>query len=117
MDLTLADPHQPSAQISLMTHDETGPVVPAASIEVSDVDAAYEATVRSGAEIVHPLTDEPWQVRRFFVRDPDGHVLNILTTRSPSRSSMAWGTAEDCPSRLPASRGRTAQGRLAGRCR
>ena len=31
-----------------------------------------------GAEIVHPLTDEPWGVRRFFVRDPDGHVVNVL---------------------------------------
>jgi hypothetical protein len=28
---------------------------------------------------VHPLTDEPWGVRRFFVRDPSGKVLNILS--------------------------------------
>jgi hypothetical protein len=28
---------------------------------------------------VHPLTDEPWGVRRFFVRDPSGSVLNILS--------------------------------------
>jgi len=25
---------------------------------------------------VYPLTDEPWGVRRFFVRDPDGEVLD-----------------------------------------
>ena len=25
-----------------------------------------------------PLTDEPWGVRRFFVREPGGLVLNIL---------------------------------------
>lgn len=76
--VTLADPLQPRSQISLMTHDETAPVVPDVSFQVDDVDAAYAAAVQAGAEIVHPLTDEPWGVRRFFVRDPDGHVLNVL---------------------------------------
>ncbi len=77
--VTLADPDRPGAQISLMTHDQTAPVVPDVSIQVDDVDAAYAAAVGEGAEIVHPLTDEPWGVRRFFVRDPDGHVLNVLS--------------------------------------
>lgn len=49
------------------------------SIEVDDVDAAYARAKGIGAEIVHPLTDEPWGVRRFFVRDPDGHVINVLS--------------------------------------
>jgi uncharacterized glyoxalase superfamily protein PhnB len=62
-----------------LTHDETAPVVPATSIEVDDVDACYAAAVRTGAAIVHPLTDEPWGVRRFFVRDPDGNVINVLS--------------------------------------
>lgn len=79
--VTLAGPGQPSAQISLLTHDHTAPVVPTASIQVDDVDAAYAAALRVGAEIVHPLTDEPWGVRRFFARDPDGHVLNVLSHR------------------------------------
>ncbi len=77
--VTLADPDRPAVQLSLMTHDETAPVVPAASIEVDDVDGCHAAAVKLGAEIVHPLTDEPWGVRRFFVRDPDGHVLNVLS--------------------------------------
>jgi catechol 2,3-dioxygenase-like lactoylglutathione lyase family enzyme len=76
--VTLADPRRPSAQLSLMTHDDTAPVIPDLSIEVDDVQAAYDAAVGSGREIVHPLTDEPWGVRRFFVRDPDGHVVNVL---------------------------------------
>ncbi|SDZ48315.1 Uncharacterized conserved protein PhnB, glyoxalase superfamily [Asanoa ishikariensis] len=76
--VTLADPERPHVQVSLMTHDATAPVVPAASIQVDDVDAAYEAARAAGAEIVHELTDEPWGVRRFFVRDPDGHVINVL---------------------------------------
>lgn len=77
--VTLADSDRPHAQLSLMTHDATATVVPVASIQVSDVDAAYEAARRSGQQIVHPLTDEPWGVRRFFVRDPAGHVINVLS--------------------------------------
>lgn len=77
--VTLASPEDPAVQLSLMTHDATAPVVPAASVEVNDVDAAYSAAVASGADIVHPLTDEPWGVRRFFVRDPSGHVINVLS--------------------------------------
>jgi predicted enzyme related to lactoylglutathione lyase len=74
-------PDNPSAQIILMREDASAPVVPDASIEVDDVDAAFEAAQRLGSEIVHPLTDEPWGVRRFFVRDPNGRVLNILSHR------------------------------------
>jgi catechol 2,3-dioxygenase-like lactoylglutathione lyase family enzyme len=79
--VTLADPDRPQVQLSLMTHDETAPVTPAVSFEVDEVDACYAAAVRAGAEIVHPLTDEPWGVRRFFVRDPDGNVINVLGHR------------------------------------
>jgi catechol 2,3-dioxygenase-like lactoylglutathione lyase family enzyme len=76
--VTLASPDRPEVQLSLMTHDETASVVPVASIQVDDVDAAYDEARRRGAEIVHPLTDEPWGVRRFFARDPDGNVINVL---------------------------------------
>jgi predicted enzyme related to lactoylglutathione lyase len=80
--VTYASPENPSAQISLMREDAGAPVVPDASVEVDDVDAAYEAAQRLGSEIVHPLTDEPWGVRRFFVRDPSGRVLNVLSHRA-----------------------------------
>lgn len=79
--VTLADPDRPTSQISIMTHDETAPVIPSVSVQVDDVDAAYAAAIRGQAEIVHPLTDESWGVRRFFVRDPDGHVINVLSHR------------------------------------
>ncbi|MEU8591961.1 VOC family protein [Streptomyces sp. NPDC048664] len=75
---TLASPRNPAAQISLMSEDATAPVVPDLSIEVEDVDALYAVLRERGAEIVHPLTDEEWGVRRFFVRDPDGRVVNVL---------------------------------------
>ncbi|MGI5169897.1 VOC family protein [Spirillospora sp. CA-253888] len=79
--VTLASPSSPTAQVSIMTHDKTAPVVPDMSVEVDDVDAAYEAVRGSGAEIVHPLQDEEWGVRRFFVRDPNGRVVNVLSHR------------------------------------
>jgi uncharacterized glyoxalase superfamily protein PhnB len=77
--VTLAAAENPTVQLSLMTDDWTAPVTPDLSIEVEDVDAVYTAMRRRGAEIVHPLTDEEWGVRRFFVRDPDGHVVNVLS--------------------------------------
>lgn len=79
---TVASTENPSAQISLITEDRTAPVVPAISVEVDDVDAVHAKAVADGLEIVHPLTDETWGVRRFFVRDPDGLVVNVLSHRS-----------------------------------
>jgi uncharacterized glyoxalase superfamily protein PhnB len=77
--MTLASPTTPAAQVSVMTGDKTAPVTPDMSVEVDDVDAAYAAMRDSGAEIVHPLQDEEWGVRRFFVRDPNGRVVNVLS--------------------------------------
>jgi predicted enzyme related to lactoylglutathione lyase len=77
--VTFAAPENPAAQISVMRQDASASVQPDASIEVDDVDAAHAAAQRLGYEIVHPLTDEPWGVRRFFVREPNGKVLNVLS--------------------------------------
>ncbi|MEU0033080.1 MULTISPECIES: VOC family protein [unclassified Streptomyces] len=79
--MTLASPSSPAAQVSVMTSDKTAPVVPDLSVEVDDVDAAHAVMRESGAEIIHPLQDEEWGVRRFFVRDPDGRVVNVLGHR------------------------------------
>jgi uncharacterized glyoxalase superfamily protein PhnB len=79
--MTLASPSTPMAQVSFMTADKTAPVTPDMSVEVDDVDAIHAAILASGAEIVHPLQDEEWGVRRFFVRDPDGRVINVLSHR------------------------------------
>ncbi|MEV6020066.1 MULTISPECIES: VOC family protein [unclassified Streptomyces] len=79
--MTLASPSSPAAQISVMTSDKTAPVAPDMSVEVDDVDAAYAAMRASDAEIVYSLQDEEWGVRRFFVRDPSGQVVNVLGHR------------------------------------
>lgn len=77
--LGLASPANPSAQVLLMTSGAAAEPRPDMSVEVEDVDAVHAAVVASGAEIVYALRDEPWGVRRFFVRDPDGTVVNVLT--------------------------------------
>lgn len=78
--VTYAAPGNPLAQLTFISHDASAPVVPHVSIEVEDVDGAYAAARAAGHEIVHPLTDEPWGVRRFFVREPaSGAVVNVLT--------------------------------------
>jgi len=71
-------PGAPELQISVMELDRTAGVHPDVSIEADDVEVLYEKAVAAGCEIVHPLTDEPWGVRRFFVRDPNGAVINVM---------------------------------------
>ncbi len=66
------------AHLQLVSRDATAPVNPAVSVKVDDVEAAHAEAVRRGYDIVHPLTTERWGVRRFFVRAPDGTVLNIV---------------------------------------
>jgi uncharacterized glyoxalase superfamily protein PhnB len=79
--VTLASPSNPTAQISFFTEERTAPVVPDLSVEVEDVDAVYAQVVAAGADVVRELRDEEWGVRRFFVRDPNGRVVNVLTHR------------------------------------
>ena len=62
--------------VQLMTRDSTAPENPVISVKVDDVQAAYAQARERGYEVVHPLTTEEWGVTRFFVRAPDGNVLN-----------------------------------------
>jgi catechol 2,3-dioxygenase-like lactoylglutathione lyase family enzyme len=70
-----------TAQLTVMREDATAPVSPDVTIEVENVDAVHAKAVERGYEIVHPVTNEPWGVRRFFVRDPNGAVINAMTHR------------------------------------
>ena len=65
-------------QVSVMSGGGSGTPVPDISIEVDDVDAIYAKARAAGCDIVYAITDEPWGVRRFYVRDPAGKLLNIL---------------------------------------
>ena len=69
------------AHVQLVTRDAAAPEDPVISVHADDVDAAYAEAQERGHEIVHPLTTEPWGVRRFIVRAPDGNVINIVQHR------------------------------------
>ena len=66
-------------QLSVMTKDASSPVNPEVSVFVDDVHEALARVQAAGLEIVHPLTDEPWGVTRFFYRDSAGNIVNVGT--------------------------------------
>ncbi|GAA5039627.1 VOC family protein [Actinopolymorpha pittospori] len=68
------------AVVQLVTRDATAPQDSVISIHVGDdIDEAYEEAKKRGFEIVHPLTTEAWGLRRFFVRAPDGNLINVTS--------------------------------------
>ncbi len=79
--ITFVGTGQSTPQVSFAAEGGSGTPVPDLSIEVDDFPAVYERVVGSGQRIEYGPTDEPWGVRRFFVRDPFGRLLNILEHR------------------------------------
>lgn len=65
-------------QVSFAREGGSGTPVPGLSVEVDDVDAVYAAVVKGDYPVEYGPADEPWGVRRFFVRDPAGTLVNIL---------------------------------------
>lgn len=77
--VTLASNATTRPQISVASEGGSGTTVPDVSIEVEDVDDVYRRAVGGGHEIVYGIADEPWGVRRFYLRDPAGKILNVLS--------------------------------------
>jgi catechol 2,3-dioxygenase-like lactoylglutathione lyase family enzyme len=69
------------AAVQLVTADASASEDSVVSVHTDDIEGAYDEAQQLGYEIVHPLTTEPWGVRRFFVRAPDGNVINIVNHR------------------------------------
>lgn len=78
---TFASGEQALVQVSVASEGGSGTPVPQLSIEVDDAEAYYARAQAMGFEIVYAITDEPWGVRRFYVRDPFGAIVNILSHR------------------------------------
>src|SRR5919204_4556289 len=77
--ITLASPTNSSAQVTIIGNDDMA--APGISVEVADVDAVHATAIEQGHEIVYPLCDEEWGVRRFMLREPSGTVINVLAHR------------------------------------
>jgi catechol 2,3-dioxygenase-like lactoylglutathione lyase family enzyme len=68
------------AHVQLVTGDATAPEDSKISVHVgSGIEEAFTEAKRRGYEIVYPLTTEPWGLRRFFVRAPDGTIVNMTS--------------------------------------
>jgi catechol 2,3-dioxygenase-like lactoylglutathione lyase family enzyme len=78
--VTVASPANRSAQVSIIGNDD--PSAPGISVGVDDVDAVHARAEGQGFEIVYPLRDEEWGVRRFMLREPSGTVVNVVSHRS-----------------------------------
>ena len=58
----------------------SGPNGVVLTIQVDDVDEAYKRAKRLGAEIAAEIRDEDYGQRHFLVVDPNGLVLNVMST-------------------------------------
>ena len=65
-------------QISVAVQGGSGAPVPDISIEVDNLEEVYQRVVQAGHLIEYGPVAEPWGVKRFYVRDPFGRLLNIL---------------------------------------
>jgi len=68
-----------TTQLSVMREGGSGTPVPDISIEVDEVSVVLERMREAGVAIEYGPVDEPWGVRRFYVRDPFGRLVNILS--------------------------------------
>ena len=65
-------------QVSFAIEGGSGTAVPDMSIEVDDLDEALAHILAAKVPIEYGPKSEPWGVRRFYVRDPFGRLVNIL---------------------------------------
>ena len=76
--VTFASDRKAAAQVSFANEGGSGTPVPDLSIEVDDLDQIHSRMLKAGIAIEYGPASEPWGVRRFFVRDPFGRLVNIL---------------------------------------
>jgi predicted enzyme related to lactoylglutathione lyase len=79
--LTFVSETNPTAQVTIVKNDnlENLPSNITLTIEVSDVDILYRKAKELNYEIPYEIKDEPWGVRRFWVEDPNGVTINLMT--------------------------------------
>ena len=77
--VTFATEAKAMAQVSIATEGVSGTPVPDLSIEVDNLEEVHSRMLEAGIAIEYGPASEPWGVRRFYVRDPFGRLLNILT--------------------------------------
>jgi catechol 2,3-dioxygenase-like lactoylglutathione lyase family enzyme len=67
-----------TVQVSFASEGGSETTVPDLSIEVDDIETALKSVKKAQIPIEYGPQIEPWGVRRFYVRDPFGRLINIL---------------------------------------
>ncbi|MEO4046964.1 VOC family protein [Pseudomonas sp. CAU 1711] len=75
---TYAGASEMAVQVSFASQGGSGTPVPDLSIEVDDLDEAWRRVQKGEIPTEYGPVSEPWGVRRFYVRDPLGRLINIL---------------------------------------
>lgn len=86
--VTLAGPQDAPVQLSCAAQGGSDTDLPPLSIEVDDFEATLARAARAGHAPVYGPVVEPWGVRRAYLRDPAGMLVNVLThaaTLSPGQ--------------------------------
>ncbi|CAN0601970.1 unnamed protein product [Ectocarpus sp. 12 AP-2014] len=75
--VTVAGAEQ-QTQVSLASEGGSGTELPVLSIEVDALEPILERLEKAGHAPVYGPVSEPWGARRFYVKDPAGHLINVL---------------------------------------
>ncbi len=88
----LAHPESPSLQLGLVAaghasipfrqQQPNGAAI--VTMQVDDVDAAFDALGRSNARLLDNPRDEPWGQRHFFALDPAGFLVDVVMLIEPA---------------------------------
>lgn len=75
---TYASATKMAVQVSFASDGGSGTPVPDLSVEVDDLAEALKRVKDAGIAVEYGPISEPWGVRRFYVRDPAGKLINVL---------------------------------------
>ncbi|MES2829823.1 MAG: VOC family protein [Bacteroidota bacterium] len=76
--MTYGSDESMDVQISFAAHGGSGTLVPDISIEVDDLDEVLQRCISAGIKILYGPAEEPWGVKRFYIQDPFGKLVNVL---------------------------------------
>ncbi len=77
--VTFATDAHTTPQLSVAAEGGSGTPVPDLSIEVDNFDEIHARITAQDIPVEYGPAIEPWGVKRLYVRDPFGRLINILT--------------------------------------
>jgi hypothetical protein len=82
--------------VTLETPRDPGRASSFVNIRVKDVEAAYAAWSARGAQFLTPPKQHPYETR-CYIRDPDGHLIEVGQTTDPKGDWMPAGWSSGTP--------------------